>query len=224
MKPANVYLPLMIFVLLIPSLSGAQQGPMRAQPSVSRVASSPMSEVPQTRMRRVELRDARSETTFPMIGFTFWTGGDDLRDDSIVTASLTFPDGAKQDCPLHGPQYASGAAANISWDNNSTHDAPPCRLDKPRTLRELKKSRIVVSMGSSPISMDANAAIAGGPAGVVAGLHTSDNWNIARVDVKAYDPNGSGGICLRSASGNPLARLTGEQPEVAISDFPNQCR
>lgn len=157
-----------------------------------------------------------------MIDFAFRTGGDDLRGDSVVTAQLTFPDGSTQQCFLHGA-HASGAAANLSWDDNSTHEAPPCRLRKPRTLGELRKSRMMIGLSAPGSGPNFGTMLASGGLAAMS-VRSQDNWNIARVDVKAYNPDGSAETCVRSIGGEPVARLIGDQPVVTISDFPNQCR
>lgn len=166
---------------------------------------------------------ARTPMTFQMLQFTFRTGGDDLRDDSVVTAGLEFPDGSRQVCYLHG-RHAAGGAANISWDNNSTHAAPPCRLDKPRTIVELRGARVFVGMFGPGNGPNYAAAVFGGPVGLAASMRSPDNWNINRADVQAYNPASTQRVCVFSTSANPVARLTGDQPTVALSEFPNQCR
>lgn len=188
MKPAIVFLPLLISALLVPSMSHAQQPRAR-----------------HSRERRAEPRTADSTQTFQVLGFTIMTGDDDLRTDSDVRAHLTFQDDPSYDCFLHGAS-AAGAAANITWDNHSTHDAPPCRLRKPMSLADLKQVRISLQMESSIVGA------------------SNDNWNINRIVVDAYNPGSADKACVFNVSGNPLARLTGDQPEVTISDFPSACR
>lgn len=220
MKTAPAFPAALISALLLPSIVAAQVFP---HPVVVRAVRASAIGTTPTRARAPEARVQDSTPRFQMIGFKFWTGGDDLRDDSAVKAVLVFPDRTRQECRLHGSGYAAGAAANISWDNNSTHDAAPCSLATSRTLAELKRTFVFVLMTSNALSVDPMSAVAGGPVGAAASLRTNDNWDIARVDVTAYNPDASGGSCVVSVSGNPLARLTGSQPSVNLSAFPNQC-
>ncbi|WHZ18004.1 MAG: hypothetical protein OJF55_000153 [Rhodanobacteraceae bacterium] len=152
---------------------------------------------------RVDPRAANE--TFQLLGFTITTGGDDLRTDSVAYMHLTFQDDPSYDCALHGSNV-QGASANLSWDNNSTHDAPPCRLKKPMTLANLRQVMFSLVMSSNDVGA------------------SPDNWNVNRVLITAYNPGSSGKACVFDVGGNPLARLTGDQPQVTVSDFPNRCR
>lgn len=157
-------------------------------------------------------REARTDQSSPrgafqVLAFTFTTGDDDLHDSSAVTAHLTFPDGSKQDCPLHGSS-AAGNDASVTWDNHSTHEAAPCHLEKPRSVADLRS--VVISLDLSGLTMNA--------------FDTGDNWNINRVLVTAYNPNSSNRLCVFDGSGNPLARMTESQFKLALTDFPNRCR
>jgi hypothetical protein len=225
MKPANM-LPLLAagigIAMLVPPSSGAQQLPFNLPlPNKLQQAENLVRGI-RAGIPRRDPRADRAAMTFQMIEFTFGTGGDDLRSDSVVTARLAFPDASRQDCRLHGPG-AIGAAANISWDNHSTHTAPPCRLDKPRTLAELKQARVVIGLYGPGRGPSIAGVMAAGPLGL-AGVRSQDNWNINRVDVRAYSPGTNGQVCVFSVSADPVARLTGDQPDVTVSDFPNQCR
>lgn len=219
MKTATALLAT-IAAMLMSSIVDAQ---MSSPPPVRRVAPVQATQSTRTRAPQPEARAQDSTPRFQMIAFKFWTGGDDLRDDSAVKAVLVFPDRARRECRLHGTGYAAGAAANVSWDNGSSHDAAPCRLAQPKTLAELKKTIVFVSMTSKTLSTDFVAAAAGGPAGAAATMRTNDNWDIARVDVTAYNQGSSTETCVLSTSGSPVARLTGSQPSVNLSAFPNQC-
>ncbi len=219
MKSALVFSPMLICTLFASPLVDAQ---MASRPQVVRTAPAAMTvQSTRTRARQAPARAQDSTPRFQTIAFTFWTGDDDLRDDSVLTAVLAFPDGKRQDCLLHGKQ-ASGAAANISWDNGTVRDAPPCRLYTPRTADELKNTRISIRLfgpGSGPSFGEVLGS--GGLAAV--SIRSSDEWKMAGVEVKAYNMDGSGESCIRSVRGDPVAKLTGNQPEVTISDFPNQC-
>ena len=172
-----------------------------ALPSAT-LAQQPRARSGQRRGKRVDPR--ASNETFKLLGFTISTGGDDLRTDTQVMMHLTFQDIPSYNCALHGE--VAGASGNITWDNNSTHDAPPCELKTPMTLADLRQVKFSLNMSSSGVGA------------------SPDNWNVKRVVITAYNPGASGKACVFDVSGDPLARLTGDQPEVAISNFPNQCR
>ena len=155
------------------------------------------------RGQRADPREANE--TFQMLGFTITTGGDDLRTDSVASMHLTFQGDPGYDCLLHGPNV-SGASANMSWDNNSAHEAPPCQLKKPMSLADLRQVKFSLGLASSSVGA------------------SPDNWNVNRVLITAYNQGSPGKACVLNVAGNPLARLTGDQPQVTVSDFPNQCR
>lgn len=187
MKPAHL-----VCLLLISAVSVA---PLLAQ----------QPRTPRARERGHRVNPRAANETFQLLGFTITTGADDLRTDSDAYIHLTFQDDPSYNCALHGA-VASGASANISWDNNSTHDAPPCELKKPMSLAELRQVKFSLNMGSNIVGA------------------SPDNWNVNRVVITAYNPGSPGKVCVFNVSGNPLARLTGDKPEVIVSDFPNQCR
>lgn len=160
---------------------------------------------PRMRERGQRVDPRAASETFQMLGFTITTGGDDLRTDSDAYMHLTFQDDPSYDCALHG-HMALGASANLSWDNNSTHEAPPCQLKKPMSLADLRQVKFSLVMESNGIGA------------------SPDNWNVNRVLITAYNHGSPGKTCVLNVGGNPLARLTNDQPQVAVSDFPNQCR
>lgn len=204
--------------------SGAQQPPA-GNPANSRVVQAPPSErvVPVDVQRQGEPRSSdRKPTEYQMLEFAFATGDDDLRDDSTVVAGIIFPDGTRQICQLHG-RDAVGAGANVSWDNHSKHMAPPCHLEKPWRLNRLREARVTIGMFGPGHDPNLAAAVFGGPIGLAATLRSPDNWNINEAAVWAYNPGIPGKVCVISVGGNPVARLTGDQPRVRLTDYPNRC-
>ncbi|MBS0383568.1 MAG: hypothetical protein JSR56_14175 [Proteobacteria bacterium] len=207
---------------LVPAWSGAQQLPIDI-PAMGKLRHVQEAEsLLQMVKQRQQPQAGRAEPTFQMLEFTFDTGGDDLRNDSVVTARLVFPDSSRpQDCRLHGAG-ATGAAANISWGNNSTHIASPCRLARAMTLAALKQMRIVIGLYGPGKMPSVPGAVLGGPLALT-GVRSQDNWNINRIDVRAYNAGTNGETCVFRFSADPVARLTGDQPNVAVTDLPNQC-
>ena len=153
-------------------------------------------------MRNAHQTRVDPRQTFQLLRFTISTGDDDLRTDSNLRAHLTFRGSLRSDCALHGP-VASGGAANITWDNHSTHDAAPCRLVKALTLVDLRQTVMALRLESSDIGA------------------SPDNWNVVRVVVSAYNPGAPGQTCVFSVAGRPAGAAY--RPEVKISDFPNKC-
>jgi hypothetical protein len=188
MKSVQLLCLLLLSIAVIPPATFAQQ---------------PRTRHTRERGERVDPRAANE--TFQLLGFTITTGGDDLRTDSVAYMHLTFQDDPSYDCSLHGPNVA-GASANMSWDNNSTHEAPPCQLKKAMSLADLRQVKFSLVMWSNGVGA------------------SPDNWNVSRVVITAYNPGSPGKACVFNVSGDPLARLTGDQPHVTVSDFPNQCR
>ncbi|HJU08855.1 MAG TPA: hypothetical protein VJ727_10295 [Rhodanobacteraceae bacterium] len=177
---------------------------------LSAVVAPPATLAQQPRARRTGERGQRvdprsANQTFQLLGFTITTGDDDLRTDSLATMHLTFQDDPSYDCLLHG-NGVSGASANVSWDNNKTYEAPPCQLKKPLSLADLRQVKFSLDMSSNNVGA------------------SPDNWNINRVLITAYNPGSPNKVCVFNVSGDPLARLTGDAPQVTISNFPNQCR
>ncbi|WHZ18006.1 MAG: hypothetical protein OJF55_000155 [Rhodanobacteraceae bacterium] len=225
MKPATLLSTLaagVAIAALIPAWSGAQQLPIDV-PAMGKLRHVQEAEsLLQMVKQRQQPHTNRSELTFQMLEFTFGTGGDDLRNDSVVAARLVFPDSSRQQvCSLHGAG-ATGAAANISWDNNSTHIASPCRLARAMTLAALKQMRIVIGLYGPGRVPGVPEAVLGGPLALT-GVRSQDNWNINRIEVRAYNPGANGQACVFSFSADPVARLTGDQPDVTVTDLPNQC-
>ncbi len=173
------------------------------------LAQQPRTQLSRQREQRIEPR--RADATYQLLGFTITTGADDLHDDTIVGAMLTFPDGTTQQCTVHGPagygaDGETGASANTTWGNGTTHQTPPCRLSKPLSLPELRQTRIEFALVNVGTSLG------------------FDNWEVSRVFVSAYNQGSARGPCVYDVAGDPLARLTGDQPRVTLSDFPNHCR
>lgn len=147
--------------------------------------------------------------TYQLLQFRFGTGDDDLRSDSDLTARITFPDKSTQNCALHGSK-AVGGEANIGWDNHTTHESAPCRLDRAWTLNELKRSKIELDLFGY-----------GGGMVIDSG---DDNWNINSIAVQAYNPGNPQRANLFCYRGDPLlVRLTGSMPKITITDLPTQC-
>ena len=198
MKSAQALPLLLIPTLLAPALSEAQQMPM-TQPRMARAP-----------MPVQQAAPAMDATTYPFVTFTIVTGGDDLRADSLVGAQIAFPsDHTEQKCALHSGA-ARGTDANTTWDNQSSHQAL-CKLDKPRTLAELKNARWTLTMlgetvGASP-----------------------DNWNIKSIEVLASRSRADEKACILSLHADglndpDLIRLTGDQPTVKLAGYPNRCK
>jgi len=139
----------------------------------------------------------RPSEAFPIIEFTVTTGDDDLRSDSLAYALVDFPDGAHLRCLLSG-------TPSDGWGNGSSHSVP-CHLDKPRTVRELKTSRITIKLSDG-------AQVLG----------SGDNWNIQRVSIVAYAPTSPNRTCIVRVGGSPLARIN-SAAGVTVTDFPNGC-
>jgi hypothetical protein len=145
---------------------------------------------------------------YQLLQFHFATGDDDLRGDSYVFATITLPDNSTQKCDLHG-ERAKGGEGNVTWDNHSTHSSAPCRLSHALALRDLKRSKIDVTLAQ------------GGEFAVGA---SDDNWNINGATVEAYNPGNPQRTNLYCLRGDPLlVRLTGDNSSVTITDLPSRC-
>lgn len=226
MKPAIV--PAMraagvALAMLAPARSNAQQSPTGNPARMTQVPA-PERTVGVDVQRQNDTRgaDRDLQRTFQMLEFAFATGDDDLRDDTSVSAGIVFPDGSRVTCPLHG-RGTAGGVANVSWGNNSKHTAPPCHLARAQSLDALRHAKVIIAMVESGPGVDPAAAVFGGPIGLAATLHTNDNWNINEAAVWAYNPGTPGKACVISVGGNPVARLTGDQPRIRLTDYPNRC-
>lgn len=142
-----------------------------------------------------------------ILEFTIWTGSDDLRSDSYVTAL-----GYNAQKNTFGCLLKSDHAD--SWDNNSVHTVPcpgMANVAPADLLSTLKKMPININMDRY-----------GGPWDII--TKTQDNWNIQRVLVKEYEPgSGKEPVCLFDVRGDPLRRLTGSEPSVTLTNYISHC-
>jgi hypothetical protein len=138
---------------------------------------------------------------FTSLVVTVSTGADDLRSDSMSWIDLYYPDNTQQRCSLRPNQD--------TWDNDSTHDSPPCVFSLPKSLDQLKETKIILSYDGT---------------GAVNSSHTQDNWNVNEVKIEAEDPLQHARKCLLDVSKSPyLVRLTGSQLTYDLTAVPNSC-
>ena len=139
--------------------------------------------------------------------FTIVTGSDNLRDDSVADAWLTYPDQSNDSCTLKGP-------SDDTWDNWSTHIVP-CVLIKPRTLDEMRKATIDLTMQTFRGLLESN-----------------DNWNVERVTIVTFQSGANAAtVCLLDVGGDPLVRLKPSGTSslgmpwatVRLTNFASQC-
>jgi hypothetical protein len=127
--------------------------------------------------------------SFNQIQFVVGTGDDNLRGDSSATATLEAPNGT----PL---QVMTLKAQNQpAWDNNTTNT----------TTAALNPVRTPAAIGHIVITLTSHNSLG----------ETDDNWNVQSVAVSLLN-NGGGARALMSASGAPLARLTGSAPSLTL--------
>jgi hypothetical protein len=130
---------------------------------------------------------ADDTATFNQITFTIGTGGDDLRGDSSATATVALPGGA-QTFTLKGQH-------DPSWGNNSTN---------VKTFPIVGPAQLLAAFGAITIALTSHNSV----------FQTDDNWNIQTANITVSGPGGS--AVLFDQGGNPLARLTGSAPSVAL--------
>jgi hypothetical protein len=136
---------------------------------------------------------------YQVLRFQIITGRDDLRGDSDAAADIWYADGAKDHCTLK-------AQSDSGWPTGSAHIVD-CHLARPRTVAQLRKSWIWVSLQSHPSFGE-----------------SPDNWNIQGVELHAIQIGGPAPPgCVFNASGNPLYRLTGSLPKVNVMTHYNGC-
>ncbi len=139
------------------------------------------------------------EKTFVHLSIEVTTGKDDLRGDSSATAEIHLGRDVDRSCVLKGLD-ADG------WSPGSVHTAT-CNI--PATVfSSLRLAPVDVMMQSFPH-----------------GFETPDNWDIARVVIKAFN-EGETATCVYDASGWPLVRLKGGTPDQAratVTGSANHC-
>jgi len=126
---------------------------------------------------------------FTSILFHVTTGGDDLRGDSEATAVLHLPGGATESFELKGQHDGS-------WENGAMHS---------KTF-QLNAAHPISAFGDIVVTLKQHKS----------GFETDDNWNVQDVEVDVSQP-GAGETCLLKQGGNPLARLTGSQPNLTLT-------
>jgi microsomal dipeptidase-like Zn-dependent dipeptidase len=132
--------------------------------------------------------------SFNQIQFVIATGDDDLRGDSSVTATLEAPNSGTL-------QVITLKAQNQPGWNNNTSRTVTATLSPPRTP---------VAIGHIVITLTSHNSL----------TETDDNWNVESVAATMLN-NGAGARPLMSASGAPLARLTGSQPTLTLPQAPS---
>ena len=127
--------------------------------------------------------------SYNQIAFVIGTGDDDLRGDSSATATLQATDGSML-------QLVTLKAQNEpAWNNNTTHTVT-VTLNPVRTR---------ASIGHIVITLTSHNSLG----------ETDDNWNVQSVAASLMN-NGGGAAPLMTASGAPLARLTGSAPSLTL--------
>ena len=175
-----------------------------ASPQI-RTAPQPVVRNPSAPQRDVQ----RPPVRFTNLAFTIWTGDDDLRANSTVGADLHFGDGTTVHCDLR--------PGNDSWDNNSVHSGALCALPAPKTLAELKGTKVDLVYSGDP-----HAAVSTKKATEM-NFDTFDNWNVARVRVFARDPAQHQQTCLLDVKGNPLVRMKETNYSFRLTDVMSGC-
>jgi hypothetical protein len=124
---------------------------------------------------------------FNQITFNIGTGDDDLRGDSSATASIVFPSGTQT--------FILKAQSDPGWANNS---------ETVKTFTIAGQAQPLSAFGAITITLTSHNSFG----------ETDDNWNIQSINIIV---NGSSGSqSLFNKTGNPLSRLTGNQPSVTL--------
>jgi hypothetical protein len=134
------------------------------------------------------------------------TGDDDLRSDSQAWIELRFKDGGFNKCMVKDVFEAT-------WGNNTPHAAPACTLSPAKSLSDLKSAAIALRYDGSPFPTDP----------LVTMFNTQDNWNVNEVHILATTLARNAQACVLDATGNPLVRLTGEQPGLLFDQKSRSC-
>jgi hypothetical protein len=128
---------------------------------------------------------------FSRIEFTIQTGGDGLRGNSSVTATLMSANGTiLQVLPLKDQNQPG-------WDNNSTNTVS----------LELKQPQHPCEIQHVQITLESHNGFG----------ETDDNWNVQSVNI-ALSNNGADKREFLVASGDPLQRLTKSLPSLVIDN------
>jgi hypothetical protein len=128
-----------------------------------------------------------AQKKFNQVSFDIVTGGDDLRGDSSATATICFPGGSQT--------FTLKSQSDGGWDNNSDH---------VKTFSITGPALPLSFFGSITITLTSHNSWP----------ETDDNWDIQSVRVTVTGPDGSGSAL--DQKGNPLSRLTGSSPSVAL--------
>jgi hypothetical protein len=184
------------------SLSALIGGPALGGPAMQ-AAPPPITRMtPQPSPRPEEPPPPPPATTYQVIVFDIFTGGDDLRTDSSASVFLQFHDGTSQECPLKNRD-------DDSWNNDTEHSDISCGLNVARSYDDLKLAHLLIDLnfhsgfGESP-----------------------DNWDIRRVRVTVKNQNDQNNACLYDVSGENggrLFRLTGTTHQMNIDGHASTC-
>jgi hypothetical protein len=150
-------------------------------------------------MRFVEFgRGPTPPNTFSFLELTLGTGDDDLRDDSLATATLL-------DSSSQTFQKLILREQNQPAWKDDTH-VTDFALSSPVTASQLGSLVLTLKQGG------------GAP-------ETPDNWDVLKVRVKLFntDPAALPPVCLFNQSGSPLVRLTDTVPSTTFTLTSGAC-
>lgn len=128
------------------------------------------------------------------------TGGDDLRGGKDnLNVTIRWGD--------HGFQGAPNVNNGANWPNGSVHMVD-IRLNQPVPLNEIRSISLDHLAGGG-LTVSAETVLS--PIGVLAGLQSDDNWDMASLEVSAVG-NGVGDVIVRHGP----KRFTGSDPVLNI--------
>jgi phosphoribosylformimino-5-aminoimidazole carboxamide ribonucleotide (ProFAR) isomerase len=136
---------------------------------------------------------AATAQTYNQIRFVIGTGGADLRNNCVATATLKAPNGSV----LQAITLYNGSGSG--WPNNSTNTVTA-------TLSPARKASDIGTIVITQIEHNGFG-------------QTDNNWNINSV-VVSLSNNGAGSQEIVNVSGNPVQRLTGSAPSFTLTPPP----
>lgn len=140
---------------------------------------------------------------FTSLDISVTTGDDDLRGDSLAWIAITDPDGTPQKCDL------KAVGTNVGFDNNSTSNLK-CSLSTPLTSDQLRAAKFALDYNGN-----AGATIATGEDAAMSLSHTTDNWKVNAIRIRATGA-GDAQQCVLNASGAPLVEMRGDNRSFAL--------
>ena len=146
---------------------------------------------------------ANAVAAFTTLDVSITTGDDDLRGDSVAWIDIRDPDGTSQKCDL------KAAGTNMGFDNNSTSNLK-CSLSTPLTSDQLRAAKFALDYNGN-----AGATIATGEDAAMSLSHTTDNWKVNAIHIRATGA-GDAQQCVVNANGSPLVEMRGDNRSFSL--------